>query len=339
MAATPDAMHRASVPAVADSAPRPRWSVMIPTHNCATFLRDALASVLSQDPGVEHMQIEVVDDHSLADDPGEVVQELGEGRVGFFRQLENVGHTRNFETCLTRSRGRLIHQLHGDDCVLPGFYSKLERAFDQHPEIGAAFTRHIFMDHRGHRQFTSHLEQPESGILDGWLERIAVEQRLQTPAMVVRREVYEHLGGFDRRLSFCEDWEMWVRIAAHYPVWYEVEPLAVYRMNPASHSKAAFRTGESARDLRRAISIQRSYLPPARVEELSQEATRMSALATIRRGHEMVDLGDLGAATRQAREAIRSDPSTLVVRQALRLFSRIARRAPARLWLRRTQEV
>jgi glycosyltransferase involved in cell wall biosynthesis len=331
MNATADDVHRALIPAVAGSAPRPRWSVMIPTHNCATFLRDALNSVLSQDPGMDQMQIEVVDDHSLDDDPGEVVREIGNGRVGFFRQPENVGHTRNFETCLRRSRGRLIHQLHGDDGVLPGFYGKLERVFEEHPEVGAAFTRHIFMDHRGHWQFISALEQPESGILDDWLDRIAVEQRLQTPAMVVRREVYEDLGGFDRRLSFCEDWEMWVRIAAHYPVWYEVEPLALYRMNPTSHSKSAFRTGESARDLRRAISIQRSYLPPARVEELSRKAERANALATVRRGHEMVELGDLGAAIRQAREGIRSDPSPLVIRRALRLVGRIARRGAARI--------
>jgi glycosyltransferase involved in cell wall biosynthesis len=335
MATLADGLHRAVIPPVADAGQRPRWSVMIPTHNCASYLRDALDSVLTQDPGTRHMQIEVVDDYSLEDDPRAVVQEVGNGRVGFFRQPENVGHTKNFETCLRRSRGKLIHQLHGDDCVLPGFYAKLEQAFAEHPEIGAAFTRHILMDHRGHWQFISPLEQPDSGIVADWLGRIAVEQRLQTPAMVVRRDVYERLGGFDRRLSFCEDWEMWVRIAAHYPVWYEAEPLALYRMNPASHSKSAFRTGESARDLRRAISIQRSYLPPARVEELSRKAERASALATIRRGHEMLELGDLGAAIKQAREGIRSDPSPAVIRRALRLFSGIAKQAATRM---RTRE-
>jgi glycosyltransferase involved in cell wall biosynthesis len=41
---------------------RPLWSVMIPTYNCADYLRETLASVLAQDPGPEEMQIEVVDD-------------------------------------------------------------------------------------------------------------------------------------------------------------------------------------------------------------------------------------------------------------------------------------
>ena len=57
---------------------RPRWSVMIPTYNCADHLRAALAGVLAQDPGPEEMQIEVVDDAS-EDDPESVVAELGGG--------------------------------------------------------------------------------------------------------------------------------------------------------------------------------------------------------------------------------------------------------------------
>ena len=42
-----------------------------------------------------------------------------------------------------------------------------------------------------------------------------------TPCIVVRRSVYEELGGFDDRLACAEDWEMWVRVAARFPVYYE----------------------------------------------------------------------------------------------------------------------
>src|SRR6478672_3132690 len=185
--------YRPKITSIPEGVIRPLWSVMIPTYNCANYLRETLASVLAQDPGPDLMQIEVLDDHSTKDDPAAVVEELGCGRVGFYQQPQNVGHTKNFQTCLERSRGTLIHLLHGDDCVRNGFYQKLERAFDKKPEIGAAFCRHIWMDEQSHWQVVTKLEQSESGVLSNWLERIAVEQCIQTPSIVVRRDVYEKL--------------------------------------------------------------------------------------------------------------------------------------------------
>src|SRR5688572_7278421 len=155
------APFRASIAPLPDREPRPIWSVMIPTYNCARYLREALSSVLAQDPGSEIMQIEVVDDCS-SDAPGLVVSELCGDRVSFFQQQQNVGHIDNFATCLKRSRGRLVHLLHGDDYVRDGFYRNMQSAFEQRPDIGAAFCRQIFMDELGHWQSISTLEQAKS---------------------------------------------------------------------------------------------------------------------------------------------------------------------------------
>ena len=124
---------------------------MIPTYNCAGYLEATLHSVLAQAPGPEAMQIEVVDDHSTADDPEEVVMRLGGGRVDFYRQPENMGVVGNLNTCLQRSRGEVVHLLHGDDIVLEGFYRTLGDRLRQHPEAGAAYCRHLYVDARGRR--------------------------------------------------------------------------------------------------------------------------------------------------------------------------------------------
>jgi glycosyltransferase involved in cell wall biosynthesis len=293
---------------------------MIPTYDCAGYLRETLRSVLAQDPGPEAMQIEVVDDGSTRDDPEAVVREVGGGRVAFFRQPENVGHVRNFDTCLHRSRGHLVHLLHGDDAVRDGFYRRMAEPFARHPEIGAAFCRQIIMDEDGHWTVLSRLEEPRSGVLPNWLERIAEGQRLQAPAIVVRREVYERLGGFDRRIAaYGEDWEMWVRIAAHCPVWYETEPLAVYRVHTRSLSGRTVRSGENGRDLRRAIEINRESLPPERAAELSRRAAEANAHACLRRAFRLANAGERRASLAQLRESVRFSraPSVLATAAAV----------------------
>lgn len=315
-------LYRATISPVIDGISRPLWSVMIPTYNCANYLRETLASVLAQDPGAEIMQIEVIDDCSTKDDPKAVVEELGQGRVQFYRQPHNVGHIRNFETCLLRSRGQLVHLLHGDDCVRDSFYSKMQEAFAKNPEIGAAFCRHICMDEQGNWDFISAIIEPRSCILSNWLERIAIKQYIHTPTMVVRREVYEKLQGFDRRIKYWgEDWEMWVRIAAHYPVWFEIEPLAVYRYNSlGSLTRQSVQTGENMQDIRTAIDICQSYLPQVKTKKLSRKAREYWALYALGLSEQFLSSGNLSGAITQVREALRCRMSWSVIKRLIRII-------------------
>jgi GT2 family glycosyltransferase len=319
--------YRPAVPAVPASQPRPRWSVMIPTYNNSDHLRQALQSVLAQDPGPEQMQIEVVDDCSTSEDPSALVRELGQGRVNYFRQPSNRGHVENFNTCLLRARGLLVHLLHGDDLVRPGFYEKMGELFERHIEIGAAFCRFEVIDPHGTVLKTHAAEQDHSGVLENWLEKIALGQRLQPPAMVVRREVYERLGGFDRRIAaYGEDWEMWVRIAAHYPTGYLPDPLAAYRVGVSGLSGRSFRTGQNVADYLRAVEICREHLPADRAAAISRQARRLAARAAIRRSYRALDAGDFASPLAQAKMAWHAYPSPEIAARAAYLLLHWLRR-------------
>lgn len=309
---------------------RPHWSVMIPTHNCANFLRETLASVLAQDPGPARMQIEVVDDCSTRDDPEAVVADIGRGRVGFYRQPQNRGHVGNFNTCLQRARGHFIHLLHGDDLVLPGFYERIGRLFAQYPHLGAAFCRHATVDERGAEKWTARLEQAEAGILQNWLERFVERHPVQPPAIAVRREVYEHLGGFDNRMRTCgEDWEMWARIAVHYPIGYEPAVLAHYRDNSASLTRRSLRSGQNIRDVRMATRIIGGYLPPSLKGRAAASASLVWARWALYYTDQLTTAGDFRAAAVQLFEALRCNCSPVILNEARPLARRLAGR-----WIR-----
>lgn len=294
---------RAPVAPVASGTARPLWSVMIPTYHCANHLAFTLESVLRQDPGPDLMQIEVVDDHSTQDDPETVVREIGGDRVAFYRQPENRGHTANFETCLARTRGHLVHQLHGDDGVRDGFYRTMQLRFEEHSEIGAAFVRTIMIRDDGIWESLSPIEAAKSSVLPDLLQRLAHRNRIMTPAMVVRRDVYEKLSGFDRRLSWTEDWEMWARIAAQFPVWYENEPLGLYRLNDGSNTARYALTAENIRDWRRAAELISEYLPAAEREASVRECLNNAAAYAVKTAGQLLERREFDGAFAQLREA------------------------------------
>jgi glycosyltransferase involved in cell wall biosynthesis len=252
---------------------RPLFSVMIPTYNCTHYLREALLSVLAQDEGADRMQIEVIDDCSTDADVRAIVQEIGRGRVGYFRQDRNVGSLRNFETCLNRSTGKWIHLLHGDDLVKPGFYKEIEMLFTQFPEAGAAFTGYLHVNERGEVLYPNDPLSARPCIIKNWLSVIAEGQRVQTPAMVVKRDVYERLGSFFA-FHYGEDWEMWVRIAAHYPVAHSPRHLAKYRVHKKNITSNYFCSGQNIRDIEKAIEIVKQYLPEDKRSLLHEKAKR-----------------------------------------------------------------
>jgi hypothetical protein len=148
------------------------------------------------------------------------------------------------------------------------------------------------------------------------LARLATEQRIMTPSIVVRRGVYESLGGFDRRLKCSEDWEMWVRIAAAYPIWYEPEPLALYRMHEKSNTGRHLHSAEDMAYTRRAMEIFFRYLPPERAKVIAKQARYTYACAALRTAKVMSEQRDFPAFFAQLQEALRLSWSPGILRRA-----------------------
>ncbi|MCA0025677.1 MULTISPECIES: glycosyltransferase [unclassified Mesorhizobium] len=313
--------NRDPVPSLPQAAVRPKWSVMIPVYNSARFLASTLQSVLAQAPDPAHMQIEVVDDCS-SDDPQKVVNEIGGRRVGFFRQPQNLGHIGNFHTCLSRAQGELVHLLHGDDAVRPEFYELLGRGFDADPRVGAAFCRTVFMDAHGQELSIEPAMQSVSGRLENAVIRLALEQRIMTPSIAVRRAVYEELGGFDRRLKCSEDWEMWIRIASRFPVWYEPQALALYRMHPQSNTGRHIRNAADMAYTRMAIDIFKSYLPSELADDVAASARRTYSQSALETGRRLLGSGDWAGCLAQMSEAFHLDPSLKTIGRMLWLVAK-----------------
>lgn len=297
---------------------------MIPVHNCADFLREALQSVLCQDPGREEMQIEVIDNCSNEDDPEAIVSEIGGGRVGFHRQPRNVGVIENFNDCIRRATGEWVHILHADDTVRFGFYRRISEGLIAHPEANAGTCRFIHMDESGHWTSIAELESLTPALLGrDFAAKLFIGQRLVSASLVVRRLVYEELGGFRSELPHCADWDMWKRIAFRHLIFYEPEPLACFRVHSSSNSNRLFRTGENVVDQRRSILFSCAELSQQQVAPLYRAAMKHAGIRAIAHARRFWRKGDHISAWHQLKEGLRCSMAPEVMARLLFFFARM----------------
>ena len=285
-------------------ATQPFWSVMIPTYKARPdYLEETLKSVLQQDPGPAQMQIEMVDDCSPDGALVELVRRVAGDRVAMHHEPVNNGLAGIWNRCIERARGKWVHILHQDDVVLPGFYDHLYRGISCNPNVGMAFCRFAISDANGHWKELGPLESSTAGVLDSWLERVATDCRVQCPAVVVKRATYERLGGFRTDLISVLDIEMWIRIAANVPVFYEPQILAVFRRHGDNQSVLDERTGANMQDMARAIEIWKDYLPASSRTQLEEQGRRYWAGIALALAQYFFSNNDVAACTSQLHAA------------------------------------
>ncbi|TAD73231.1 MAG: glycosyltransferase [Oscillatoriales cyanobacterium] len=301
--------QRPPIPPIPAGEPRPLWSVMMPVYNPDPHeLELALRSVLDQALPPEQMQIAVVDDASDRLDVAAIVRRVGGDRVSYHRQAQNRGLLDNWHDCLSRSRGQWVLLLHQDDGLLPGFVTQMTRAIQQVGDrVGAVLCRHHHIDSAGRVIWTSELERETAGVIADWPARIAQRQRVQFSAIGVRRSAYEQVGGFDAAAASAADWEMWQRLASRWELWFEPQPLAVFRRHDRSTTSQLSRTGANIADTRRVIALAQAYWPADQRAAWAAAARSHYAQYALSEARDSLAQADAARAIAQLREALRCD--------------------------------
>jgi glycosyltransferase involved in cell wall biosynthesis len=200
----------------------PEVSVIIATYNMARHLGEAVTSVLAQRS--HDFEVIVVDDGSK-DDTGRVLAGFAQDRrVRVIRQ-DNQGQPKAKNAGIQASRGRLLAFCDADDYWLP---DKLERQlplFARSSQPGVVYSPVSILQDDGT------LHTPRQDCLRGdILGELFVRNVVPFGTAVVRRECIEAAGGFDESIPMGIDWDLWLRIAAHWHFDCVPEPTYVYRV-------------------------------------------------------------------------------------------------------------
>ncbi len=203
-------------------------SVVITCYNQARFLADAIESVLGQTLRAD--EIVVVDDGST-DDARSIAARYAD--VLYVRQ-QNEGLSSARNAGLRATRRRYVAFLDADDRLLSGALEAGVSRIEAHPECAFVSGHYRMIDADGKPLLS---ESRACVLKDHYLELLQDNYIGMHAAVLYRREVLEQVGGFDRALSACEDYELYLRIARSWPVLCYDEVVAEYRWHGANMSQ------------------------------------------------------------------------------------------------------
>ena len=209
----------------------PPVSVIIPTYNRRALLLEAVTSVLAQRDC--QPEVIVVDDGST-DDTRQALRSLGDRVEYVYQPRCGVAAARN--TGARLARGEWLAFLDSDDLWHPQKLAKQLAFHERFPHLGASQTGEIWIRNGLRVNPCRHHQKPSGDIFLASLPRCVVSPS----AVMIRRERFVALGGFDESLTVCEDYDLWLRLGSREPVGLVPEALVTKRGGHADQLSRQF---------------------------------------------------------------------------------------------------
>lgn len=205
-------------------------SIVTPSLNQATFIGEALLSVVNQNHNnVEHLVI----DGASRDGTIDILRRYSDGERG--KHLRWVsepdrGQSNALNKGFARVTGDIVGWLNSDDRYRSGCFDCVTKVFREHPEVDIIYGDYTWIDESGHIfRIRREIEFSYFILLHHRVPYIA------STATFFRRRVFEEGNRLDERLHYAMDFEFFVRLAAHgYRFLHVPSVLADFRFQRAS---------------------------------------------------------------------------------------------------------
>jgi len=224
----------------------PKVSVVMPIHNAARFLEEAVRSILCQ----IHTDFEllIIDDASTDDSP-DILERILDHRIKVYRNERKVGVSSSLNKGIYIARGEYIARMDGDDISLPLRIEKQVEFLDAHPEFSVVGVKCCLIDSTGNDigLWKSDFETVSPMEIRAMLP---VTNCIAHPGIMIRRNVATL---FQYRVEHChsQDYDLWLRLtAAGHWIGKLDEVLLKYRIHQSSVTARSNRQAGGFKNIR-----------------------------------------------------------------------------------------
>lgn len=181
-------------------------SIIIPTHNRAEMLKEAINSVLSQT--FTDYEVIVISDGST-DETDTVMAQFAarDNRIKYisYKPAVNGGHARN--RGILAAKGKYIAFLDDDDTWYSDKLEKQIKIFNNNTEIGLVTTGLVY---KYVNEEIEYLSTPNSN--GDVSKEILISNCIGGTQVMIRKAILDKTGGFDEALKALQDYELWIRV-------------------------------------------------------------------------------------------------------------------------------
>ncbi|HVX92971.1 MAG TPA: glycosyltransferase, partial [Candidatus Dojkabacteria bacterium] len=218
-------------------------SITIPTYNRSQYISQAIESAINQ--SYKDIEIIVIDNCST-DNTEELVNHFQDKGVKYIKNHTNIGMMGNWNRCIEVSTGELLMILGDDDILYPNFIEESVSIFEKHPNIGFTFTHINKVDKDGKPLTKWGYKFTPAGLIKGrdyLLDTAKYSSCLtNSSSVLINKEVFKKIGIFEAPLSQNTfDFNMWIKIANSYDVYFIDKVLSDYRIHEEQVSEIHWR--------------------------------------------------------------------------------------------------
>lgn len=209
---------------------KPYVSIILPVFNCEDYITDSIQSILDQT--FTNFELLIIDDGST-DNTYKKIKQIKDSRIILTKQ-KNKGLPKTLNESFKRAKGKYIARQDADDFSYPTRLEKQVKFLEANPNFGIVGTwAEIWVDQKKSDRALLHSCENYKLKFD-----ILFDSGFVHSSVMIRKEIFNQLGGYNSKFQPVEDYEYWTRVLEKFNGANIPEQLQIYRELSSSMIRA-----------------------------------------------------------------------------------------------------